>query len=143
MNGGVAVLQIVATCFAMTSKHRRNIRAAFIGRRRRLADTALLLDPGIQGKPTMNTRTLALASTVIIAAAGAALADDMTPNDFTPPQTTRHISQQGYSVAPGSRNASGPVRGIAGPVQEVPTYLLPRELQWMNRPQNLSNGANR
>lgn len=93
--------------------------------------------------PAMNSRALALASTLYVVSKGVASADDMKPNDYNPLLTPLHNSQQGCSATPGSRsNAGGMVRADAEPIQEVQTHRLPHELQWMNRPHNLSDGVN-
>ena len=89
----------------------------------------------------MKTRAFALATAIIAGSAGAAMARDTRFYDVSPEHFMRHNSTQAYSGSNGQDRAvvGRPTIGAG----QVPTYLLPRELQWMNRPTDPSSGANR
>ncbi len=90
----------------------------------------------------MKTRKIALASILFAATTGAATATDTKFYDLSPEHFLRHNSSQAYASGVKGLSQAVPGRPTFGAGQ-VPTYLLPRELQWMNRPIDPSNGPNR
>lgn len=91
----------------------------------------------------MNTKALALISAVLALSATVATASDTKLiNDFSPEHFMRHNNPQANASGVNGREQAAVSRPTLEAGQ-VPTQLLPRELQWMNRPQNPSNGGNR
>lgn len=90
----------------------------------------------------MKRRAFALASAFLVLAAGAATASDTRFYDISPEHFLRHNNPQAYASGVNGRSQAVPGRPTFSPGQ-VPTYMLPRELQWMNRPTDLPSGANR
>jgi hypothetical protein len=88
----------------------------------------------------MKKSAFILASSMLVISAGAATAGDTPFYDLSPQHFTRHSTATAYSTSPTVSVANR--QALATP-QKVPTYLLPRELQWMNRPQDTSTGSNR
>lgn len=90
----------------------------------------------------MKTKALAHASTVLAFCSGTALASDTRFDDLPPEHFPRHNSPKAYASGANGRNQPVPGQPTFRPSQ-VPTYILPRELQWMNRPTDPSSGLNR
>lgn len=88
----------------------------------------------------MKKSAFILASSLFVFGTGAATAGDTPFYDLSPQHFTRHSTATAYSTSPVGSVAGR--QALATP-QKTPTYLLPRELQWMDRPQDMSNGSNR
>ncbi len=89
----------------------------------------------------MNKSAFILASSLLVISAGAATAGNTRA-------TFGDVSPTHYNELNSRARSASPSVGVSGSnslatTQKTPTYLLPRELQWMDRPQDTNNGSNR
>ncbi len=89
------------------------------------------------------TTTLFVIGTSIATAGNIPLPKGVPPVDFSPQHFNIHRDEMLRTQTLENRVTGTSTRQVAATPQKTPTYLLPHELQWMDRLQDMSNGSGR